>query len=105
MLNTSTDLNAPKLNWHVVDESTIMVLWTNDGCTPNDVEYVLSVFNSTYSDPVKYVTNLMNVTLSVMKDYEYIITVTAQLCGGHVTSNGSEPLHLYFPGFTTPLSY
>ena len=105
MLNTSTDLNAPKLNWHVVDESTIMVLWTNDGCTPNDVEYVLSVINSTNSDPVKYVTNLMNTTLSIMKDTEYIITVTAQLCGGHVTSNGSEPLHLYFPGFTTPMTY
>ena len=56
-----------------------MVLWINDGCTPNDVEYVLSVFNSTYSDPVKYVTNLMNITLNVMKDYKYIITVTDQL--------------------------
>ena len=88
-----------------MDESTIMVLWTNDGCTPNDVEYVLSVFNSTYSDPVKYVTNLMNVTLNVMKDYEYIITVTAQLCGGNVTSKSSEQLHLYFPGFTTPITY
>ena len=89
----------------MVDESTITVLWTNDGCTPNDVEYVLLVFNSTYSDPVKYVTNLMNTTLSIMKDTEYIITVTAQLCGGNVTSKSSEPLHLYFPGFTTPITH
>ena len=89
----------------MVDESTIMVLWTNDGCTPNDVEYVLSVFNSTNSDPVKYVSNLMNTTLNVMKDYEYIITVTAQLCGGNVISKSSEQLNLYFPGFTTPISY
>ena len=89
-----TDLNTPLLNGcNEVDENTITVFWTDNGCTPNDVEYLVSVINSTHSDPEKHVTNHKNITLSAMQGITYMITVTAQLCGGNVTSDRSEPLH------------
>ena len=80
------------------DINTITVFWRDDGCIPKNVKYIVSVGNLTHPDPIKYVTNLKNITLSLMKGVHYIITVTAQLCGGNVTSQSSEPLHLYFPG-------
>ena len=98
-----TDLNVPIINWYNImmneDMNTVVVYWGDDDCTPKDVKYIVSVGNSTHSDPIKYVTNLKNITLSLMKGIHYTITVTAQLCGGNVTSKSSEPLHLYFPGF------
>ena len=80
------------------DINTITVFWRDDDCTPKNVDYIISVSNSTHPDPIKYITNLKNITLSLMKGIHYTITVTAQLCGGNVTSESSEPLHLYFPG-------
>ena len=89
-----TDLNAPLLlNGCNEMDDTITVFWTYNGCTPDDVEYVVSVTNSTHSDPEKYVTNEKNITLNAIQGTAYMITVTAQLCGGNVTSERSEPLH------------
>ena len=89
-----TDLNAPMLNGcNEMDENTITVFWTDNGCTPDDVEYVVSVTNSAHSDPEKHVTNEKNITLKVMEGVNYIFTVNAQLCNGTVTSENSKPLH------------
>ena len=88
------DLNAPLLNGcNEVDGNIIRVFWTDNGCTPDDVEYVVSVTNSTHSDPEIHVTNEKNITLNATEGVNYIITVTAQLCGGTVTSDSSKPLH------------
>ena len=46
-------------------ENTITVFWTDNGCTPDDVEYVVSVTNSAHSDPEIHVTNYKNITLNV----------------------------------------
>ena len=95
-----TDLNVPILNWYMVDAdiNRITVFWRDGDCTHKNVDYIISVSNLTHPDPINYVTNLKNITLSLMKGIHYTITVTAQLCGGNVTSESSEPLHLYFPG-------
>ena len=87
------DLNAPLLNGcNEVNENTITVFWTDNGCTPDDVEYVVSVTNSAPSDPEKHVTNHKNITLIVTEGVNYTITVTAQLCGGTVSSDSSKSL-------------
>ena len=90
-----TDLNALLLlnGCNEMDENTFTVFWTDNGCTPDDVEYVVSVTNSTHSDPEKHVTNHKNITLNVTEGVNYTITVTAQLCGGTVSSDSSKPLH------------
>ena len=90
-----TDLNAPLLldDCNEVAENAITVFWTDNGCTPDDVEYVVSVTNSTHSDPEKHVTKHYNLTLNVTEGVDYTITVTAQLCGGTVSSDSSKPLH------------
>ena len=89
-----TDLNAPLLNdCNEVGENTITVFWTDNGCTPDDVEYVVSVTNSAHSDPEIHVTNDKNITLNAIEGFNYTITVTTQRCGGTVTSDSSEPLH------------
>ena len=89
-----TDLNAPLLNGcNKMDENTITVFWTHNGCTPEDVEYVVSVTNSAHSDPEKHVTNQKNITLNVTEGVNYTITVTTQLCGGTVLSDSSKLLH------------
>ena len=89
-----TDLNAPLLNGcNEVDENTITVFWTDNGCTPDDVQYVVSVTNSTHSDPEIHVTNDKNITLNITEGFNYTITVTTQRCGETVTSDSSEPLH------------
>ena len=90
-----TDLNAPLLlnDCNEAKENTITVFWTENGCTPDDVEYVVSVTNSAHSDPEKHVTNHKNITLNATEGFDYTITVTAQLCGGSVTSDSSKPLH------------
>ena len=96
------ELNTPKLSWKMLNDSAINVFWTDDGCIPNDVQYVLLVRNSTYPDPIKYITNLTNMTLAIMKGYEYNITIATQLCDGNITSQISEPLILNFQGFSNP---
>ena len=74
-------------------ENTITVFWTDNGCTPDDVEYVVSVTNSAHLDPEKHVTNDKNITLNSTEGFNYTITVTTQLCGGSVSSDSSKPLH------------
>ena len=68
------------------------MFWTDNGCTPDDVEYVVSVTNSAHSDPEKHVTNQKNITLNVTEGVNYTITVTAQICDGNITSESSKPL-------------
>ena len=89
------DLNAPLLlnDCNEVDENTITVFWTDNGYTPDDVEYVVSVTNSAHSDPEKHVTNYKNITLNATEGFDYTIIVTTQLCGETVTSDSSKPLH------------
>ena len=90
-----TDLNAPLLLSdcnEVNEKNAITVFWTDNGCTPDDVEYVVSVTNSTHSDPEKHVTNHKNITLNVTEGVNYTIIVNAQLCGGNITSESSKPL-------------
>ena len=74
-------------------ENTITVFWTDNDCTPDDVEYVVSVTNSAHSDPEKHVTNHKNITLNATEGVNYTIIVTTQLCDGTVTSDSSKPLY------------
>ena len=93
-----TGLNPPVLNgFNEVDENTIIVFWTDNGCTPDDVEYVVSVTNSNYVDPMEYRAKQLNITLSVVMGINYTISVSTELCGGNITSDSSDLL-LYSQG-------
>lgn len=74
------------------------VWWTKDDCTPNDVEYILSVTNSSSPGPMHYDTTLTQLNLTLYFGIKYNITVTAQLCGGRIKSEKSDQLHLHFNG-------
>ena len=76
----------------------VTVFWSVDDCTPQEVEYILSVKSSLFSAPMDYKTSQTNMTLSLHRGIQYNVTVTAQLCDGNVTSNPSNPLHLYISG-------
>ena len=82
--------------FEVSNEYEVPLFWTEDECTPHDVEYVLTVTNSSSSE--LYVTNFTSLTLNFSGGVKYTVTVTVQLCKGNVTSDKSNPLTIEFPG-------
>ena len=82
----------------IIDSETyeVMVWWTNGNYTPDDVEYVVS-----FSDSKEIVTNTTNqtqITQILYRDTEYTVTVTAQRCGGNLSSKASNQLLLPIAG-------
>ena len=95
----SVDLTTPSINYTrstSKDEIyNVTVWWTKDDCTPNDVEYIVSVTNSSSPGPMYHVKTLMQLNLTLYCGIEYNITVTAQLCSGRIKSETSNQLRLY----------
>ena len=83
------------------DIHDIEIVWSdNSNNIYSDIEYVLSVSNSSSSTrkPVKFVTTVKYKRLILYAGIQYNISVTAQRCGGNLTSNSSTDLSLYFDG-------
>ena len=77
----------------------VEIMW-GDNNIFSDIEYVLSVSNSSSSTqkPVEFVTTVKRKRLTLYAGIQYNISVTAQRCGGNLTSNPSANLSLYFDG-------
>ena len=74
----------------------VTVQWMTDDSI--DIQYVLSVINSTNYDPLNITTELTSWTFTLQVGVDYYIAVTAQQCGGTLTSNASNILHLFQQG-------
>ena len=76
-----------------------MILW-NDNNIFSDIEYILSVSNSSSptQKPVEFVTTMTRKSLTLYAGVQYNISITAERCGGNLTSNASAGLTLYFEG-------
>ncbi|CAI8037894.1 hypothetical protein GBAR_LOCUS21168 [Geodia barretti] len=105
---TIDGLNAPVLldNYTMLkmDNGTyeVKVWWTKGNCAPDDVEYNLTLTNTSSEEAVNnYVTKQSQQTLYLNPGIEYVIAVTAQLCDGDLKSETSNKLTLYIPGTTT----
>ena len=96
-------LNAPVLldNYTMVkmDNGTfeVTVWWTKGNCAPDDVEYNLILTVASSEEALK-VTKQAQKTLYLNASIEYVIAVTAQLCGGDLKSETSNKLTVYIPG-------
>ena len=96
-------LNAPVLldNYTVVnmDNGTYKVTlwWTKGTCAPDDVEYNLTLTNTSSKETLK-VTKQTQTTLYLNPGIEDVIAVTAQLCDGDLKSETSNELTLYISG-------
>ena len=98
----SAALSTPQLYCSTVDMDDVQyearVQWiVNDTDTYNDVEYVVSVVNSSSPTPMDITTNQTHVTINLFYGVNYTIAVTAQRCGGNVSSEPSEAC-LYISG-------
>ena len=97
-------LSTPQLYCSTVDinnnvQYEARVWWIiNDTDTYNDVEYVVSVVNSSSPTPMDITTNQTQITLNLYYGVNYTIAVITKRCGGNVTSQFSEECLLYFPG-------
>ena len=95
----SIDLTTPSINYMRSTSNgeiyNVTVWWTKDDCTPNDVEYIVSVTNSSSPGPMYHVTTLTQLSLTLYFGIEYNITMTAQLCSGRIKSETSNQLRLY----------
>ena len=97
-------LNAPVLseNYTVVkmDNGTyeVTVWWTKGNCAPDDVEYNLTLTDTSSEEALNNVTKQTQQTLCLNPGIEYVVAVSAQLCGGDLKSETSNELTLYIPG-------
>ena len=85
--------SVTRINDHNLYEVT--VFWTSDECSYHDVHYVLSVSKP---DTMHLHTNSTQMNITLSGGIEYVLTVTAHLCGRSLMSN---PLHLSFRGMYT----
>ena len=77
------------------------VWWiVKDTDTYNDVEYIVSVVNSSFPTPMDITTNQTTITLNLFYGVNYTIAVIAKRCGGNVSSEPSEECLLYNPGIS-----
>lgn len=94
----SIDLTTPSINYTRSTSNgeiyNVTVWWTEDECTPNDVEYIVSLTNSSSPHPMHQVTTLTQLNLTLYFGIEYNVTVTAQLCRGRIESETSNLLRL-----------
>ena len=110
MLSAPAALSTPQLNCTTVDinnnvQYEARVWWIiNDTDTYNDVEYVVSVVNSSSPTPMDITTNQTQITIDLFYGVSYTIAVIAQRCGGNVSSERSEECPLYNPGCTIVLT-
>ena len=97
-------LNAPVLseNYTVVkmDNGTyeVTVWWTKGNCVPDDVEYNLTLTDTSSEGAVNNVMKQTQTTLYLNQGIKYVIAVTAQLCDGDLKSETSNELPLYCAG-------
>jgi hypothetical protein len=97
------ELNTPKLiikndsNLYI-DENhcNVTIMWTTDDSNVDDIEYVISVSNSSSPVYMNLTTTItiMNVTLQV--DVNYSIVVHSLRCQGNLVSNSSNVLAANF---------
>lgn len=73
----------------------VTVFWTSDECSYHDVHYGLSVSKPVAPDPMHLHTNSTQLNIALSGGIEYVLTVTAHLCGRSLMSNA---LHLSFRG-------
>ena len=76
----------------------VTVQWMSSDGSADDVQYILSIYNSSNENPMNILTLLKAVNLTMQFGVNYYITVTAERCGGKLTSNTSDVLHVFYPG-------
>ena len=108
-LLSSPGIEAPTLSFIELTVKNnihdVAIVW-NDNNMFSDIEYILSVSNSSSPTrkPVEFVTTMMRKSLTLYAGVQYNISITAERCGGNLTSNFSAELTLYFEGlFFSPI--
>ena len=76
----------------------VTVWWTKGNCAPDDVEYNLTLTDTSSEGAVNNVTKQTQTTLYLNQGTKYVIAVTAQLCDGDLKSETSNELTLYISG-------
>ena len=76
----------------------VTVWWTKGNCTPDDVEYNLTLTVASSEEALNKVTKQTRTTLYLNPGIEYVIAVTAQLCGGDLKSETSNERTLNISG-------
>jgi hypothetical protein len=71
----------------------VTIKWTTPDGTKNDIEYHLSVKNSTHT--TTWTTNISHVNQSLTVGTRYTATAYSQRCDGTVKSNVSDPLDIF----------
>jgi hypothetical protein len=81
----------------------VEIMW-NDNNIFSDIKYILSVSNSSSPTrkPVEYVTTMIRKSLTLYAGVQYNISITAERCGGNLTSDFSAELTLYFEETSGP---
>ena len=74
----------------------VTIKWTTPDGTKNDIEYHLSVKNSTHT--TTWTTKVPHVNHSLTVGTRYTATVFSQRCDGTVKSNVSDPLDIFLKG-------
>ena len=74
----------------------VTIKWTTPDGTKNDIEYHLSVKNSTHT--TTWTTKVPQLNQSLTVGTHYTATVFSQRCDGTVKSNVSDPLDIFLKG-------
>ena len=74
----------------------ITITWITHDSSFTDIEYVVTLSNSSFSDTFNVNATMVNVTLSVRS--LYYITIISERCGGNLSSTASNTLQVSCPG-------
>ncbi|CAI8058311.1 hypothetical protein GBAR_LOCUS31703 [Geodia barretti] len=80
----------------------VTIKWTTPDGTKNDIEYHLSVKNSTHT--TTWTTKVPQVNQSLTVGTRYTATVFSQRCDGTVKSNVSDPLDIFLKEYPTSIN-
>ena len=78
------------------DTYNVTLRWMADDFSSDDVQYVLSISDSSKTDPDTSTTFSTTITLNRQFGVHYYINVTAVMCGDNSTSRTSNELHLFY---------
>ena len=82
------------------DTYNVTLRWMADDFSSDDVQYVLSISDSSKTDPDTSTTFSTTITLNRQFGVHYYINVTAVMCGDNSTSRTSNEhlFYMYEPG-------
>ena len=70
----------------------VTLQWTKGYCAPDDVEYNLTVTDS--SSQEHHITHLSEITVQLNQSFTYMVYVRAQHCNGTIMSETSNILYI-----------